>query len=288
MSLVSDVRRNPKSGSRSLQKLNSVKEVKLSGKGSSDDGKNSISTSSGSTERHSNVESETDAKASAEKLVVETNDKEREEDDFSLNYRYRSPQEDLQEENRSLAAETMPVSMVDKVHEAKMAGDVGRGQLRSAISRNKLNAVSRNSTSDDLKRVSSIASNGSSVSDTDSGSSSDSESEREKEERRKKRERVLAEKAAAKAISAIKERENMVAKLEGENQSLEKILEERAKHQEQEVTVLRTVLYVCFFTFVLYCLCSTMNMVSTVGYNYMNNLGQIPGMFLSRLMFLVI
>ncbi|XP_019433699.1 PREDICTED: golgin candidate 2-like isoform X1 [Lupinus angustifolius] len=240
VSLVSDVKRNPKSGSRSLQRLNSVKEVKLSGKGSSDDGKDSISTSSGSTERISNVESETDARGSVDKLVDETNDKGNEENDFSYSYRECSPQEDLQEENRSLGAETMPVSVVDKVHEAKMSGDVGHGQLRSSISRNELNAVSRNSTSNGLRRVSSMASDGSPVSDSDSGSTSDSESEHEREERRKKRERVLAEKAAAKAINAIKERENMVAKLEGEKQSLEKILEERAKQQAQEASQLQS------------------------------------------------
>ncbi|CAL0313777.1 unnamed protein product [Lupinus luteus] len=240
VSLVSDVKGNPKSGSRSLQKLNSVKEVKLSGIASRDDGKDSISTSSGSTERISNVESETDGKGSVEKLVEETNDKGNEENDFSFNSRECSPQEDLLEENRSLAAETMPVSVVDKVHEAKMAGDIGHGQLRSATSRNVLNAVSSNSTSNGLRRVSSMASDGSSVSDSDSGSTSDSESEHEREERRKKRERVLAEKAAAKAINAIKERENMVAKLEGEKQSLEKILEERAKQQAQEASQLQS------------------------------------------------
>ncbi|PPD84266.1 hypothetical protein GOBAR_DD18776 [Gossypium barbadense] len=44
----------------------------------------------------------------------------------------------------------------------------------------------------------------------------------------------------AKAIEAIKERENMVAKLEGEKQSLEKILEERAKQQAKEASELQT------------------------------------------------
>ncbi|CAL0312371.1 unnamed protein product [Lupinus luteus] len=221
-SLISDVKRNPKSGSRSLQKLNSLKEAKLSRKDSSDDGK----------------ESETDGNSSVEKLVVETNDKQKEENSF--NYTDHSQQEDIQEESGNLAAERMAMSVVDKMHDAKMAGDVGGGQLRSAMSRSELSTISRNSTSDDLKRVTSTASDGSSVSDTDSGSTSDSESEREMEERRKKRERVLAEKAAAKAINAIKERENTVAKLEGEKQSLEKILEERAKQQAQEASQLQS------------------------------------------------
>lgn len=92
---------------------------------------------------------------------------------------------------------------------------------------------SRSSTS--LKMSSSSPSNAESDSETDSTSSSDSESEREREERRRRRQQILAEKAAAKAMEAIKERENKVAKLEGEKQSLEKILEERAKQQVQEV-----------------------------------------------------
>ncbi|KAM7267105.1 hypothetical protein ACFE04_009271 [Oxalis oulophora] len=77
-------------------------------------------------------------------------------------------------------------------------------------------------------------------SESGSGSSSDSESEREREERRRRREKILAEKAAARAVEAIKERENMIAKLEGEKQSLEKILEEQAKQQVQEASKLQT------------------------------------------------
>ncbi|XP_030455426.1 golgin candidate 2 [Syzygium oleosum] len=81
-----------------------------------------------------------------------------------------------------------------------------------------------------------------SASETTSGSASDSESEdeREREERRKTREKILAEKAAAKAVEAIRERENMVARLEGEKQSLEKIIEERAKQQVKEASELQT------------------------------------------------
>ncbi|CAA2971357.1 golgin candidate 2 [Olea europaea subsp. europaea] len=47
--------------------------------------------------------------------------------------------------------------------------------------------------------------------------------------------KILAERAAAKAVEAIKDRENLVVKLEGEKQSLEKILEDRAKQQVQEI-----------------------------------------------------
>ncbi|XP_031131026.1 golgin candidate 2 [Ipomoea triloba] len=91
-----------------------------------------------------------------------------------------------------------------------------------------------------LKIRSSSPSDRESDSETDSTSSSGSGSEREREERRKRRQQILAEKAAAKAIEAIREREDMVAKLEGEKQSLEKILEVRAKQQAQEASELQT------------------------------------------------
>ena len=237
---VSDIKRNQKAGnttSRSLQRLDSVK-----GPNFSDDGKESTSSGSGSgsTDRQSNVESETDAKSTrgqesvsnntSDKPVVETNNKEKEDHGHPLNNRdFSSPALPL-EEDRNFVAEAIPVRGVDKVHEANFPVDVG-SQLKTVIKgRRELN-----STSNDLKRGSSMASDGSSDSDTDSGSTSDSESEHEREERRKKRERILAERAAAKAINVIKEKENIVAKLEGEKESLEKILEERAKQQAQEV-----------------------------------------------------
>ncbi|KAL3639398.1 hypothetical protein CASFOL_017305 [Castilleja foliolosa] len=91
-----------------------------------------------------------------------------------------------------------------------------------------------------VKKVPKAPSDRESNSETDSSGSSDSESEREREERRKRRQQILAERAAAKAIEAIKERENLVARLEGEKQSLEKILEERAKQQVQEASDLQT------------------------------------------------
>ncbi|KAL1554750.1 golgin candidate 2-like [Salvia divinorum] len=89
------------------------------------------------------------------------------------------------------------------------------------------------------KKVLPLPSEVDSNSETDT-SSSDSESEREREERRKRKQQILAEKAAAKAIEAIKERENMVARLEGEKQSLEKMFEERAIQQVQEASDLQT------------------------------------------------
>lgn len=107
---------------------------------------------------------------------------------------------------------------------------------KAMVDKRKVDSPSSNS----LKMSSSSPSNAESDSETDSTSSSDSESEREREERRRRRQQILAEKAAAKAMEAIKERENKVAKLEGEKQSLEKILEERAKQQVQEASELQT------------------------------------------------
>lgn len=98
--------------------------------------------------------------------------------------------------------------------------------------------------SDSTKRSPLSRSNEESDSETDSGSSSGSESELEREEKRKRRQQILAEKAAAKAIEAIKERENNVARLEGEKQSLEKILEDRAKQQVLEVDKFQLLLLV--------------------------------------------
>ncbi|KAI3948026.1 hypothetical protein MKW92_022804 [Papaver armeniacum] len=93
----------------------------------------------------------------------------------------------------------------------------------------------------DSQGESSSESEGQTGSDSDSSSSSESENERKRrEERERRREQIRAEKAAAKAIEAIKERENVVARLEGEKQSLEKILEERAKQQAQEASQLQT------------------------------------------------
>ncbi|XP_076912990.1 golgin candidate 2-like [Bidens hawaiensis] len=84
-----------------------------------------------------------------------------------------------------------------------------------------------------------LESDSDSSSDSDSDSESERERERGREERRKRREKLLAEKAAAKAIEAIKDRENIVARLEGEKQSLEKIIDERAKQQAHEASQLQ-------------------------------------------------
>ncbi|KAJ4834915.1 hypothetical protein Tsubulata_032569 [Turnera subulata] len=139
-----------------------------------------------------------------------------------------------EKKNRSLEVLSV-LEKVDGISDVKKGvGDV-YDRLRRTVKGKR--GASRSSVSDEqLKRSSSSTSDEGSDSDSESGSSSDSESERERE----RRERILAEKAAAKAVEAIKERENVVAKLEGEKQSLDKILEERAKQQEQEASELQT------------------------------------------------
>ncbi|GMI96369.1 golgin candidate 2 [Hibiscus trionum] len=139
---------------------------------------------------------------------------------------------------------TLELGEVDGAHDVKIGKADAHDQFRTTVRTGNSKSIgsSRSSTFDDVKRASQPTSGASSDSDSDSGSgsTSDSESEREREERRKRRERILAERAAAKAVDAIKERENKVAKLEGEKQSLEKILEERAKQQAQEASELQT------------------------------------------------
>ncbi|KAG0476527.1 hypothetical protein HPP92_013368 [Vanilla planifolia] len=81
------------------------------------------------------------------------------------------------------------------------------------------------------------------ISDSDMDSSSSgsvSEEEKERaEDRRKQREHILAEKVARAAAMAIKEKEEIVARLEGEKMVQEKILEERKKQQAKEASELQ-------------------------------------------------
>ncbi|EOA38883.1 hypothetical protein CARUB_v10011252mg [Capsella rubella] len=117
----------------------------------------------------------------------------------------------------------------------------GREPRRSAVWGKQVKGeASLSNVSDGLKRRDSSLSSDESESDYESDSSTDSERERQREELRRRREKIFAEKVATKAVAVIKERENMVARLEGEKQSLEKIVEERAKQQAQEAAELQT------------------------------------------------
>ncbi|RWW59630.1 hypothetical protein BHE74_00033417, partial [Ensete ventricosum] len=71
-------------------------------------------------------------------------------------------------------------------------------------------------------------------SDSSSASDSDEEERLKREERRRRKEQIIAERIEAVAAAAIRQREDIVARLEGEKQSLEKILEEREKKQAEE------------------------------------------------------
>ncbi|KAJ8747829.1 hypothetical protein K2173_011538 [Erythroxylum novogranatense] len=125
---------------------------------------------------------------------------------------------------------------LEKVSDGRKAVADVYHQLTSTVKGKRgTSVVPRSTVSDNPKQASFSASDEGSDSGSDSGSTSDSESEGERE----RREKILSERAAAKAVEAIKERENMVARLEGEKQSLEKILEERAKQQVQEASQLQ-------------------------------------------------
>lgn len=234
-SSLTEVKRNqggggsvPKSGGRPV-----VEGNKLNGKASdaddsgfSDSAGRSSNVDVQSDGRHLEVR-EMDNKKAGIGPVVKPKDKDGEAADLK-----RSSQA-ITDSN---TPETMSVlGKVDGVSEMKK--QMGDARLKSSVtSKQETNIAPRSSTSDDLKRDFS-ATDGSFDSDSDSGSgsTSDSEVEREREERRRRREKILTEKAAAKAVEVIKERENMVARLEGEKQSLEKILEEQVKEQAQEV-----------------------------------------------------
>lgn len=247
-SSVSEVKRNQKSSngvSKSVGKTGNVEGNKVNGKALASNGDESGFSDSSS--RSSSVKLQRDGKYSKGRElgneevgirpVTKTKDKGNDEKGGAFGSENLALKASLQSVNDSSTPEMVSVSgKVDVAFETKMKMANGSDRLGSAVTRKRefSNVASRSSTSDDLKRGSSM-SGGSSDSDSDAGSSSDSEIEGEREERRRKREKILAEKAAAKALEAIKERENMVARLEGEKQSLEKILEEETKQQAQEV-----------------------------------------------------
>ncbi|BFG33177.1 hypothetical protein CerSpe_194510 [Prunus speciosa] len=236
---VLEVKKNQKTGSNNVLKSGRRASVgegsKLNGKVS--DGEESGVSFSDSARSSPTVELKSDVKILEGRGLdyrdmgfntsAETKDKGNEENGGHFDFKELSLEGSLQSVKKN-----------DGGSNKKIGGENVGDRLRSTDSGNhESSEASRSSTSEDLKRSFTSVSDGSS--ESDSGSSSDSESEREKEERRKKREKILAEKAAAKAVEAIKERENLVARLEGEKQSLEKILEEQVKQQAQEASKLQ-------------------------------------------------
>nr|KJB37165.1 hypothetical protein B456_006G192000 [Gossypium raimondii] len=94
---------------------------------------------------------------------------------------------------------------VDGVPDALIGIADAHGQFRTTVSgKSKSIGSSRSSVFDGVKGAFQPTSDASSDLDPDSGSTSDSESEHEREERRKRKERIMAERAAVKAVEAIK------------------------------------------------------------------------------------
>ncbi|KAL5544993.1 hypothetical protein UlMin_008777 [Ulmus minor] len=251
VSSVSEVKKNQKSSRTNLkseQRAGSVEGNKLNGKGGDGDDSSfsdSARRSSSSVELQSDVKNlegrELVHKKAGASTVVRPNNEGNEEKVGPFDSKNISIEGSLLSVNKNPSSEM--VSELGKVDGVSDMKRVARDRSRSGNTvmrkqeSNYVALTSSTSTSDDLRRGSSM-SDGSSDSDY-SGSSSDSEVEREREERRRRREQILAEKAAAKAVEAIKERENRVARLEGEKQSLEKILEEQTKQQAQEASKLQ-------------------------------------------------
>ncbi|XVE63977.1 hypothetical protein DITRI_Ditri07aG0064100 [Diplodiscus trichospermus] len=232
--------------SKSLRRSDIVLGNKLNGKPS--DGEESSSSGRPSSvdiqnDGKNSEELELDHKDTAPSVRVKLKDETDEENGWKLDSKDLSSNVERFSQfvnKHSSLQKTLELGEVDGVTDVKIGMADAHDQLRTTISgKPKPIVSSRSSVFDDVKRASE-PSDGSSDSDSDSDSTSDSESEHEREERRRRKERILAEQAAAKAVEAIKERENMVARLEGEKQSLEKILEERAKQQAQEASELQT------------------------------------------------
>ncbi|KHG25941.1 Golgin candidate 2 -like protein [Gossypium arboreum] len=234
-------------GSKSVRRSDIVLGNKLNGKRSNGE-------ESSASLRPSSVDKQNDGKNSEEleldhkdtpaSFMVKMKDSRDEENDRKLD----SKELLINLEGFSLSAnknqstqKVLDLGEVDGVPDALIGIADAHGQFRTTVSgKSKSIGSSRSSVFDGVKGASQPSSDASSDLDPDSGSASDSESEHEREERRKRKERLMAERAAVKAVDAIKERENTVARLEGEKQSLEKILEEGAKQHAQEASELQT------------------------------------------------
>ncbi|KAM4114476.1 hypothetical protein ACJW30_04G070700 [Castanea mollissima] len=246
--LVSEVKRNQKSSGSGSSVSKPGEESKFKGKAGGDGEESSSSDSLG---RSSSVDVQSDGKylegreidrnETGVKLIGELKNEGNEENGRHFESKGVSS-EDSSPLNQTVETKSV-LEKADVVSDVKTRMDNGQSRLRNTIKeKQKSVASSRSSVSDDLKRGSSSTIDLSSDSDSDSGSgsTSDSESENERVEKKRRREKILAEKLAARAVEAIKERENVVARLEGEKQSLEKILEDRAKQQAQEASDLQT------------------------------------------------
>ncbi|CAN1265667.1 Golgin candidate 2 [Linum perenne] len=187
--------------------------------------------------RSSNVELQSDGKVSDRQEVESKEVIGSSESEGNNGWQFQSEEiSDAAVSDRNV--DVLPVlQKVDGVSEVKKGASGVYDRLRNTVKGKRKPEAPKSSVSDDVRRGSSYSSDEGSDSGSESGfSSSDSEDERERERRKK----ILAEKAIAKAAEAVKERENNVARLEGEKQSLEKILEERAKQAALEASELQT------------------------------------------------
>ncbi|CAN1856388.1 Golgin candidate 2 [Linum perenne] len=187
--------------------------------------------------RSSNVELQSDGKVSDRQEVESKEVIGSSESEGNNGWQFQSEEiSDAAVSDRNV--DVLPVlQKVDGASEVKKGASGVYDRLRNTVKGKRKPEALKSSVSDDVRRGSSYSSDEGSDSGSESGfSSSDSEDERERERRKK----ILAEKAIAKAAEAVKERENNVARLEGEKQSLEKILEERAKQAALEASELQT------------------------------------------------
>lgn len=170
-------------------------------------------------------------------ILVEAKNVEKKDIGGNFDYKGFSSEDSVLALRNGLSSETVPDTDQAKRDTNTIVKDAQSHRESGASGKHKSDEVSHSSISDDVRKewTGSSTSDVSSGSDSDSGSASDSENEREREEIKRRRQKILAEKAAAKAMHAIKEQEDLVARLEGEKQSLEKILEYRARKQAEEV-----------------------------------------------------
>ncbi|XP_022933913.1 golgin candidate 2-like [Cucurbita moschata] len=187
---------------------------------------------------------ELDKKEAGDNILVEAKSVEKKEFGGNFDSKGFSLKDSMLAIRNGHSSETMPdTGQAERISDTKIIVKAVQNHQGSGVSgKHKSDEFSRSSISDDVRKewTGSSTSDGSSGSDSDSGSASDSEIEREREEKRRRRQKILAEKAAAKALEAIKEQEDLVARLEGEKQSLEKILEDRARKQAEEASELQT------------------------------------------------
>ncbi|KAA3454933.1 golgin candidate 2-like [Gossypium australe] len=247
LSLLEEKRKQKRNvnGSKSVRRSDIVLGNKLNGKRSNgEESSASVRPSSVDKQNDGKNLEELDHKDTPASFMVKMKDSRDEENDRKLDSKELLTNVEgfsLSANKNQSTRKVLDLGEVDGVPDALIGIADAHGQFRTTVSgKSRSIGSSRSSVFDGLKGASQPTRDESSDLDPDSGSTSDSESEHEREERRKRKEGIMAERAAVKAVEAIKEREDTVARLEGEKQSLEKILEEGAKQHAQEASELQT------------------------------------------------